>query len=360
MPKPASIQTSPNRLVQARMLAASNRYEESLALYTDVFSHDPANNTLFMELLRVKAILAGLRSAMQLLQVQRDIGIIQARQAIDGLLADPRYEAPLRLERFGHKIYSQNDEDGIIAEIFRRIGVTNRVFFEFGVEDGLESNTHLLLHQGWTGAWAEANENHTLSIRDNFKVAIAGGHLRVSETRITRENINDLVRGLNLPEEIDLISIDIDSNDYWVFKELSATHPRVAVIEYNAKFLPPMKRVIPYQQDRTWNGSDYHGCSLQSLTDLAEARGYSLVACNITGVNAFFVRTDLCRDQFPTPATAEFLYQPPRFELGRAGGFERGHAAQFGLWLNNCLVRRICGRRQAPVVCQVRDTARFP
>jgi hypothetical protein len=323
-----------NRLVQARILAANGRYEESLAAYSEVFAREPTNATVFAEILRVKEILTGIRSAVQLTQLQRDAGIAHGRRLLDTLLSDARYADPLRLERFGYKVYSQHEEDGILAEIFRRIGVTNQTFFEFGVEDGQECNTHLLLQSGWRGAWVEGNSQHVRSIRESFRIAIASGHLRVTETLVTRERINEIVRDLSLPEEIDLVSIDVDSNDYWLFKELMATKPRVAVIEYNAKFPPPLKRVIPYQKDRVWNGSDYYGCSLQSLAELAETKGYTLVGCNITGTNAFLVRSDLCRDRFATPATAEHLYQPPRYELFRMGAFERGYPAEYGLWLD--------------------------
>ncbi|HEX2943725.1 MAG TPA: hypothetical protein VHO91_21900 [Rhodopila sp.] len=321
------------RVVQARMLAANNRYEESLTVYAEVLAREPTNGAVFMEMLRVKELLTSIKSTLQRMQMQRDAGIVQGRQYLDALLADPRYAEPGRLERFGQKIYSQNDEDGIIAEIFRRIGPGNRTFFEFGVEDGLECNTHLLLQQGWSGAWAEASGGHARAIRERFKDVIAAGRLKLAETMVTRDRINDLVRELALPEEIDLISIDVDSNDYWIFAELTATRPRVIAIEYNAKFPPPLKRVIPYRADRTWQGTDYFGCSLQSLTELAATKGYTLVGCNITGATAFLVRSDLCADRFAMPATAEHLYQPPRYELFRMGAFERGHPAEQGPWL---------------------------
>lgn len=76
---------------------------------------------------------------------------VEAAQLMRHILAEPPCDNPLRLERYGYKVYSQNDEDGILAEIFRRIDVTNRQFLEFGVENGLENNTLNLLEQGWSG-----------------------------------------------------------------------------------------------------------------------------------------------------------------------------------------------------------------
>src|SRR4051794_31022479 len=123
-------QSPANRLSQARMLAASSRYDESLAIYAEAFSREPTNRSLFMEILKVKELLIEIKSTTQLMQMQRDAAIAQARRYIDILLSDARYNDPLRIERFGLKVYSQNEEDGIIAEIFRRIGVANRTFFE--------------------------------------------------------------------------------------------------------------------------------------------------------------------------------------------------------------------------------------
>ncbi len=322
-----------SRLPAARLAAAAGRLDESLAQYAELLGREPMNTALFAEMMSVRAQWLTLRGATETLQQTRDANVLAGRQALAALRADPALADPKRLECHGATVYSQHDEDGMIAEIFRRIGTTNRVFFEFGVEDGLECNTHLLLHQGWSGAWAEGSEAHANAIRGRFKLAIDAGRLQLTQTMVTRDNIDDVARVLRLPDEIDLLSIDIDGNDYWVFKALTAVRPRVAVIEYNAKFPPPMKHVIAYRPDHAWHGTDYYGCSLQSITDLAEARGYRLVGCNITGVNAFFVRSDLCADHFATPATAAALYQPPRYELFRMGAFETGHAADFGLWL---------------------------
>lgn len=322
-----------NRLHAARLAAAAGRLDESLAIYAELVGRDAANAALFAEMMTVRAQWVALRAATETVQQTRDAGILAGRRALAALRADPALADPKRLERHGATVYSQHDEDGILAEIFRRIGTANRCFFEFGVEDGLECNTHLLLHQGWQGGWAEAGAAHAEAIRRRFRPLLDTGRLRLAETIVTRENIDEIARALRLPEEIDLLSIDIDGNDYWVFKALTAVRPRVVAIEYNAKFPPPMRHVIAYRPDHAWQGTDYYGASLQSLADLAATKGYRLVGCNITGVNAFFVRADLCGDRFAEPATAAALYQPPRYELFRMGAFETGHAADFGAWL---------------------------
>jgi hypothetical protein len=323
-----------SHLAEARTLVAASQYEGAMRLYTQMCVQNPMDNHVFQEMLNVRAHLISIKSAAETMKLQHDRNVLAGKAYIQRLLQDDRYGDPRRLERFGYKVYSQNDEDGIIAEIIRRIGTRNRTFFEFGVEDGIECNTHLLLHAGWKGAWAEANRDHANAIRARFKPAIASGQLRLVERLMSSDNINQTFRDLALPDDLDLLSIDVDFNDYWLLKALEVARPRVVVIEYNGKFPPPLRRVVAYDPNRAWDGTDYHGCSLQSLADLAATKGYNLVGCNLTGANAFFVQEELCNDLFAAPATAECLYQPPRYELFQLGAFEVGHPGNFGTWLD--------------------------
>jgi len=217
------------------------------------------------------------------------------------------------LEPYGYKVYSQNDEDGIINEIFRRIGTTNKRFIEFGVEDGLECNTHFLLHNGWTGLWLEGSSSFCESIRKKFMPAFTDGRLSLRNVYITRDNINDLFVQAGFEGEIDLLSIDIDGNDYHIWKAINVINPRVVVIEYNAKLPPECNWYMPYNEFHMWDGSDRHGASLKALELLGREKGYQLVGTNFGGANAFFVRKELAGDKFVLPATAEELYNPGRY-----------------------------------------------
>ena len=127
----------------------------------------------------------------------------------------------LYLERYGFKAYSQNDEDGIIEEIFNRIGTTNKIFVEFGVENGLESNSHYLLHKGWSGLWIDGSEKSVKEIKKLFKKPIYDNKLKVINAFITKDNIDSLISDNgNINGEIDLLSIDIDGNDWWVWNAI--------------------------------------------------------------------------------------------------------------------------------------------
>jgi hypothetical protein len=236
------------------------------------------------------------------------------------ILADARFAAPKRLERHGRKVWSQNDEDGILEEIFRRIG-TGRpgTFVEFGVSDGRECNTLKLLVEGWRGLWMESDPGNCGIIRRNFAPRLADGQLELQQTSVSAENIDGLLARW---KDLDLLSIDIDGNDYHVLKAIRSVRPRVLVVEYNGKFPPPMDVVPPYDTAHAWDGTDYAGASLQAIANLARRKGYVLVGTNITGVNAFFVRDDLVADHF-AEGDAAALYNPARYWL--TPGFVSGH-----------------------------------
>jgi hypothetical protein len=266
-----------------------------------------------------KAIYAYIRSVDGIEEVQNELTIFLENEKWVSGIQDPRYADPRSLMRFGYKAFSQNDEDGIIAEIFRRIGVSSRVFFEFGVEDGSSNNTLNLLLAGWRGYWIEGSPACVASIHKRFAGAVASGQLKAINEFIMKENINQLIAKLGVPSDLDLLSIDIDGNDYWVWKEIASLSPRVVVMEYNSGFRPTHSVTIEYNPSHVWDGTNYFGASLAALTKLGSEKGYSLVACNYTGANAFFVRNDLLGDHFLGPFTAENHYEPGRYLRLKAG-----------------------------------------
>jgi hypothetical protein len=236
---------------------------------------------------------------------------------LDRLHALPRYADPKCLVRFGYKAYSQADEDGIIAEIFRRIGTTNKTFVEFGCGTGLENNSVALLHQGWRGLWIDGSERLAAQINAAYASLMESGRLRMVRAMITRDNIDELIRANVDQEEIDLLSVDIDGNDAHVMRAITCIRPRVVIMEYNSKFVPPMMYCMKYNESHYWEGGDCFGASLKYLEKLQAERGYSLVGCNLSGANAFFVRNDLVADKFLAPFTAEHHYEPGRYYIAQ-------------------------------------------
>jgi hypothetical protein len=241
--------------------------------------------------------------------------LMLGNQLIQSILAQPALADPKRLERYGFKVYSQNEEDGILQEIFRRIGAPHRTFVEFGAGNGLENNSAYLLSLGWRGLWMDGGDENAALIRRGFSYLIDQGLLQFKHVFITRDNINELIASAALGTEIDFLSVDVDGNDLFIWQAIDAVNPRVVALEYNAKFPPPHEYSIAYHAEQVWDGTDRMGASLSALTRLSEQKGYVLVGCNIAGANAFYVRRDLVGDLFATPATAEHLYHPARYYL---------------------------------------------
>ena len=226
------------------------------------------------------------------------------------LLEGERYCDPRHLCRFEAQVYSQHGEDGIISEILHRIGETNRMFVEVGSGNGNENNTRYRLTQGWSGFWFDANAQ---SVTPDAR-------LRVIQARVTAENVADLMRRHDVPAEFDLLSLDIDRNTSHIWRALGHLGPRIVVVEYNASIPRGDEWEVDYQADAEWDGSLHFGASLRTLQRLGESLGYVLVACELSGTNAFFVRRELVDDQFAGPFTARALYEPPRYYLlGRPG-----------------------------------------
>lgn len=249
--------------------------------------------------------------------------ILQQEQFVLDLLQTPRYQDPRRLAHYEHQVLSQNGEDGILVEIFRRIGVTSKVFVEIGVGNGLENNTAFWLSQGWRGTWFEMSQPSLKHIRQVFARALKEGTLQLVPAGISRENIVEFLESAQVPLEFDLFSLDIDQNTYWAWSALRQYRPRVAVIEYNASFPPGVDWKVEYHPEHSWDGTMYFGASLTALENLGRELGYSLVGCDLHGVNAFFVRSDLCQQHFVEPFDAATHFEPPRFHLIHRTGHPR-------------------------------------
>ena len=252
-----------------------------------------------------------------LIKVQRETLRLQ-------LLSQPRHQEQKRLIPHGFKVFSQYEEDGILAEIFKRIGNGDRTFVEIGTGNGTETNSTFLLMQGWSGAWIEASQadmEYARRFSEYYPV-------KTVNSFVTRENVDGIVRA-QVPsgQELSLLSIDVDYNDYWLWEAVTV-QPRAVIIEYNATIPPTVAATVAYDPNAAWQGSAYFGASLAALEALGRKKGYALVGCTLEGLNAFFVRDDLVGEHFCAPFTAQNYYEPPRYWLAPPAG----HFAGFGKW----------------------------
>lgn len=234
-----------------------------------------------------------------------------------------KFQDKRALVNFGFKVFSQQDEDGIIEEIFNRIGIKNKKFIELGVEDGIECNTTYLLYKGWSGFWVEGNRLYENNIYRNFSKFIKDNQLRVLFEKINPTNVKNKLSKLLLDQEIDLISIDIGTHTYHVLKSLDFLNSRLIIAEYNPKFGPTLNWISEYESESFWDGTDYYGASLKAFEILMYEKGYKLVCCNITGVNAFFVRNDLINDKFENIFSSDYHFNEDNIFLKKA--FDKSH-----------------------------------
>lgn len=205
--------------------------------------------------------------------------------------------------------YSQNGEDGIIRSLLSIVGTTNRFCVEIGVEP-YEGNTLWLDEQGFSCLWIDAQ----------------GDGNNIKKHYVTKENVEGLLKRYDTPKTFDLLSIDIDSNDYWIWKAIERYTPRIVVIEYNSAFPPSQSCTVAYDPKLVWDGSNYMGASLLALSNLGKQKGYHLVACDSRGINAFFVRKDLIA-ALPPSHNIESVYRPPQYgyySRGRYKGYRAG------------------------------------
>jgi hypothetical protein len=181
------------------------------------------------------------------------------------------------LKEHEEKIHSQSGEDGVLRHIYEVIGVTNRYYVEFGAWDGchLSNTANLRINEGWSGLLMEGSDR-------------ADDEL-VRREFITAENVNSLFAKYDVPETFDLLSIDIDGNDYWVWRAIERYRPRVVVMEYNVFFGLDEALTMPYDAAHIWDETRYHGASIAALNKLGIQKGYTLVHAESWAPNCFFV-----------------------------------------------------------------------
>ena len=173
------------------------------------------------------------------------------------------------------RVFSQNGEDGVIAEILRRIGTGGGGFVEFGIQDGTEGNTVFLAQVlGWSGLYLEADDASFAALERRYS---ANPRVRTLHAAVEPDTVEALFAQAGVPEEPDLVSIDVDGNDYWIWRALTAFRPRLVIVEYNGAFDPASRRVMPYTPGFRWDGTSAYGASLGALEDLAAEKGYRLV-----------------------------------------------------------------------------------
>ena len=203
------------------------------------------------------------------------------------------------IQKAEFKVFSQWGDDGIIQFLVSYLDIPTKTFIEFGVEDYSESNTrYLLINNNWKGLVLDGNPKNIQYIQED---EIYWRHdLTAKQVFVTAENINQVIKESGFTGEIGLLHIDIDGNDYWVWKSIEVVNPIIVIVEYNSVFGMDRAITVPYNPsfDRTeaHYTNLYFGASLKALVQLGEMKEYYFIGCNSNGNNAYFVRRDKIKD----------------------------------------------------------------
>ena len=219
-------------------------------------------------------------------------------------------KGPVDFKEIGFNVYSYTYEDGIFLYIFSQIGMTNKKIVDIGAGTFRgSSGANLIINHGFTGLLIEGNHENVKLLQDYYSNHPETRYdpPTVIEALVTRENINQILEEHQYQGDVDLLCIDIDGMDYWIWQAIDVIQPRVVVIEYQDILGPELSWTVPYSPDfnvqhyevnKTSN--NYCGASLRAFAKLGQQKKYRLVGCNRGGWNAFFVKSDLGRDVLHT------------------------------------------------------------
>jgi len=236
---------------------------------------------------------------ISLINLRESLDVIRINQGI-AFSRQNEQNSSKKLTDFEFKVFSQNGEDGILQKLVKSIQIKNKTFIEFGVEEFVESNLRfLMMKDNWCGFVIDGSSHNLKKLRNH---PFYWKHQLEAECAfITKDNINELLSRSKFDEDIGILSIDIDGNDYYVLEAISSVKPRILVCEYNAVFGPARKISVPYRPDfvrtRAHYSNLFFGASLAAMTHIANNKGFSLVGVNSASCNAFFVRNDVLNDK---------------------------------------------------------------
>lgn len=218
------------------------------------------------------------------------------------------------LNETGFRVFSQFEEDGKLLFIFSILGMTNKTFVEIGSDDGVNSNSaNLYFNFGWHGLFLDGNPKSIKRGKNFFRKYPHPWFYqpKFECAKVTRKNVNELIKKNGIEGEIGLLSIDIDGNDYWVWDAINVIDPQVVIIETHNEF-GMNNIVVPYDPEYFYPGKHpaYHGASPVAMNKLAQRKGYRLVGANELGFNFIFVKHGLAEVELPEVSVESVLTHP--------------------------------------------------
>ncbi len=227
------------------------------------------------------------------------------------------------------RVFSQWGDDGIIQWLIAQLPNISKRFVEFGVEDYSEANTRfLLVNNNWSGLVMDgAADNMARLRRRNW---FWRHDLAAVPVFLTRDNVDQLIADWLRENDLGLMHIDVDGNDYWLWEAVHCTNPSLVIMEYNALFGPERAVTVPYtpnfQRHAAHYSGQFFGASLAALAHLAESKGYVLIGSNSAGNNAYFLRRDLINGRMLPRSVAEAFVEPKFRDSRNASGHLNFHS----------------------------------
>lgn len=214
------------------------------------------------------------------------------------------------LSKAAADLFTYHGEDGIIQYILHHLGDVPEKFADIGAGDCIKSNcAALAIHQNWSGVFVDANKRQ-LSIGEKFYKKLELSGLVFRQAYVRPDNVNQILSTAGLKGEIGLLSIDVDGNDYWIWKAIEVVRPAVVVVEAKVEF-GARSIVVPYAQSNHHSyDAHYNGASVEALRKLGEEKEYTLVGANPQGYNLFFVQNHLVKEPLVAVQTKSLLQHP--------------------------------------------------
>ena len=257
----------------------------------------------------------------ELAQLREEIRASSKQEQLLLFLAYTRCRASggpwLSLNDIEFRTFSQNGEDGILLYLFSILGTTNKVVIEICAGDGTQCNAaNLIINHGWTGLLVDGDAGN-VARGGRFYAEHADTFTyppRFANAWVEVDNVNQLIAANGFEGEIDLLSLDIDGIDYWLWEAITVVQPRVVVAEIQAIWGDTESVTVPYRPDFRAEYIDgfgvYSGASLSAFVKLARRKGYRLIGTQRYGFNAFFLRDDIGQDVFPEVTPGDCLRHP--------------------------------------------------
>jgi hypothetical protein len=278
-----------------------------------------------------KALMVEIKSAFQnIWRVGERLDAIKINQGLI-LSAFNETRNSKNLVEYEFKVFSQWGEDGIIQYLSKAIEMKHKTFIEFGVESFVEANCRfLMMKDNWNGYVIDGSPSNIANLKNSY--FYWKYQIEALDAFVTKDNINELLAKSGFDEDVGILSIDIDGNDYFILEAINTVRPRILICEYNAVF-GARKISVPYDPDfsrtKKHYSNLYWGASLSAITFLANRKGYSLVGTNSSACNAFFVRDDLLNEKVKV-LTAEQAYLPSTIRQSRDTHGNLSHLAGDG------------------------------